>query len=429
LKIKYGSVSLYELIELRLRTLRKDPVFGVFNACPAGNPCRNELTAIAKVSNNQPFLSSARRLVESLASKTLALYGAARTMRLKILKALRLRFSGSIQKKEAPRSFLKSCFTTHISFPGFRALDSPALPSCALNYMKHLVFSSLLISLAPIAWSQSRPLDSTSNAEGSPRNNVDRSPYNLFNPTPAAEMRAFAPDRPSVTDAPYTVDPGHWLLEVGLFEYTHDNSDHDRLDGFAFGDTNVRLGVTSCAEVDILFTAYSYIFITDKGTGSRVRQGGFSDLRLRSKINFYGDDVGPFAIGVIPFVTFPSGADGVGNRGFAGGVGLPVQVTLPADFQLGMESTIQSIHEPGGGSDFDYLNSISLGRSITKKLSTYIEFATDISTVAHSSWIATLDTALVYQPANNWQLDAGVNVGVTKSANGLFTFVGAAWRY
>ena len=90
---------------------------------------------------------------------------------------------------------------------------------------------------------------------------------------------------------------------------------------------------------------------------------------------------------------------------------------------------LQSIHEPGGGSDFDYLNSISLGRSITKKLSTYIEFATDIGTVPHSSWIATLDTALVYQPANNWQLDAGVNVGVTKSANGLFTFVGAAWRY
>ena len=43
-----------------------------------------------------------------------------------------------------------------------------------------------------------------------------------------------------------------------------------------------------------------------------------------------GNDEGPFAIGLIPFVTFPTGQDGVGNRGFAGGVGIPVQVALPA---------------------------------------------------------------------------------------------------
>jgi hypothetical protein len=64
-----------------------------------------------------------------------------------------------------------------------------------------------------------------------------------------------------------------------------------------------------------------------------------------------------------------------------------------------------------------------------KQLSTYIEFATDISTEAHSGWIGTIDTALIYQPVNNWQLDAGVNIGVTRAANDLFTFIGVAWRY
>src|SRR5260370_526880 len=143
---------------------------------------------------------------------------------------------------------------------------------------------------------------------------------------------------------------------------------------------------------------------TDAETNERQR--GLSDLTLRSKMNFFGDDGGFCAIGLIPFVTFPSGADGVGNRGFAGGVGFPVQFALPGDFQLGIESTIQTIHEPGGGSLFDYLNSISLGHQITKKLSTYVEFATDVSTAAHTGWIGTIDTALVYQPVNNWQLDA-----------------------
>jgi hypothetical protein len=37
---------------------------------------------------------------------------------------------------------------------------------------------------------------------------------------------------------------------------------------------------------------------------------------------------------------------------------------------------------------------------------------------------------LIYQPPNqNWQLDAGVNIGVTKAAPGLFPFVGAAWGF
>jgi hypothetical protein len=302
---------------------------------------------------------------------------------------------------------------------------------CRSSFTRYIILGGLFMGLVSLARGQTAPSNESGVAADTPAKQIDRSQYNLFNPTPSGEMRDFMPDRPSITDGPYTVDPGHWLLEVGLFEYTRDryNSDGVRLDSFATGDTNIRLGVTSYAEVDFLFTAYTNTLTTDKETGIHLRQSGFSDFTLRSKINVFGDDGGSFAIGLIPFLTLPSGADGIGDRGFAGGVGLPVQLTLPADFQLGMESTVQTIHEPGGGSHFDYLNSVSLTHPITKKLSTYVEFATDISTAAHSSWIGTIDTALIYQPANNWELDAGVNIGVTKAANDLFTFIGAAWRY
>jgi Putative MetA-pathway of phenol degradation len=305
------------------------------------------------------------------------------------------------------------------------------LPSRSEEFMKFIILFGSLIFFAHAICAQPAPPDAAGISEGTPPKQVDRSQYNLFNPTPYGQMRDFMPDRPNVTDGPYTVDPGHWLLEVGLFEYTRDryNSTRIRLDSFASGDTNIRLGITSYAEVDLLFTTYNSILTTDKDTGARLSQSGFSDITLRSKINLLGNDGGPLAIGLIPFVTFPSGADGLGNRGFEGGLGFPVQFALPADFLLGLESTIQTIHEPGGGSHFDYLNSLSLGHAITKKLSTYVELATDLSTTAHSSWIGTVDTALIYQPVNNWQLDAGVNIGVTKPANDLFTFIGAAWRY
>ena len=252
--------------------------------------------------------------------------------------------------------------------------------------MKYKVLSAILVGFIRVALSQTAPSATAGASDTSPPTQIDRSQYNLFNPTPSDKMRDFNPDRPSVTNGPYTVDPGHWLFEVGLFEYTRDryNNENIRLDSFALGDTNVRLGLTSYAEIDPLFTAYTYILTTDKNTRAEQRQAGFSDLTLRSKINLFGDDGGPFAIGLIPSVTFPSGADGIGTRGFAGGIGLPVQLALPADFQLTAESIVQTIHEPGGGSHFDYPNSVSLGHPLTKKLSTYLEFATDISTAAHS---------------------------------------------
>jgi hypothetical protein len=302
----------------------------------------------------------------------------------------------------------------------------------ATNFMRYTILSGLLAAFVQVAWAQPVPPESTGTAQVSAPKPIDRSQYNPFNPTPSDELREFWPDRPYVTDSPYTVDPGHWQLEAGLFEYMRDRYTSDnqpRLDSFAFGDMEIRLGVTSYAEAEALFTAYTYKQTTNKDTGVQLKQGGFSDFTLRSKFNILGNDGGPVGIGLIGFVTFPTGADGIGDRGFAGGGALPVEFILPAGFQLRTQSTIETMHQPGGGSHFEYINSVSLGHPITKRLATYIEFWTDISTEAHSSWKGTIDTALIYEPIRNWELDAGVNIGVTRAADDVFTFIGAAWRY
>ena len=167
--------------------------------------------------------------------------------------------------------------------------------------MKVILLSSLLVSIAPLTWGQSTSSDTGKGADNAAPKQVDRSQYNLFNPTPTADMRDFMPDRPNVTDGPYTVDPGHWMFEVGLFEYTRDryNNQGIRLDSFAFGDTNIRLGLTSYAELDFLFTAYTYSLTTDKSTGAKLKQSGSGDSTLRSKINFFGNDGGPLGSPII----------------------------------------------------------------------------------------------------------------------------------
>jgi hypothetical protein len=295
--------------------------------------------------------------------------------------------------------------------------------NCATNFMKYIILSGLLVAFVHLAGAQSATPESAATAEVSPPRQVDKSRYNPFNPTPADETREFLPDRPYVTDSPYTVDAGHWLLEMGLFEYTRDRWGN-RLDQFAFGDTNIRLGVTNYADVEIMFTAFTY-----KNTGGQLKQSGFSDTTLASKINILGDDSGPVAIAFFPGVTFPSGSAGIGGGGFAGSGAVLAEFALPAGFNLRTESGIQTQHQSSGGSLFEYFSRASLGHAITKTLTTYIEFTTEIPTT-DGSWQGTFDTGLIYQPPNqNWQLDAGVNIGVTKAANGLFPFVGAAWLF
>jgi hypothetical protein len=284
--------------------------------------------------------------------------------------------------------------------------------------MKYIILSGLLVAFVHPAGAQS----ATPTPESPPRQ-VDKSRYNPFSPTPAYEMREFLPDRPYVTDSPYTVAAGHWLLEMGLFEYTRDRWGN-RLDQFAFGDTNIRLGVTNYADVELMFTAYTY-----KNTGGQLKQSGFSDTTLSSKINILGDDSGPVAIAFFPGVTFPSGSAGIGGGGFAGDGAVLAEFALPAGFNLRTESGIQTQHQSSGGSVFEYFSRAGLGHAITKTLTSYIEFTTEIPTTG-GSWQGTFDTGLIYQPPNqNWQLDAGVNIGVTKAAPGLFPFVGAAWGF
>src|SRR5258706_4958287 len=53
---------------------------------------------------------------------------------------------------------------------------------------------------------------------------VDKSAFHLFNPTPANDLREMDTDGPGATESPYTVDAGHFQVEMALVSYTTDNN-------------------------------------------------------------------------------------------------------------------------------------------------------------------------------------------------------------
>src|SRR3954469_16822345 len=71
----------------------------------------------------------------------------------------------------------------------------------------------------------------------------DKSQFNLFNPTPRDQMRELNTDRPDVTESPYTVDAGHFQLELSFVEYTYDDDGGNQINEFSLAPSNFKLGL------------------------------------------------------------------------------------------------------------------------------------------------------------------------------------------
>src|SRR4051794_40660281 len=51
---------------------------------------------------------------------------------------------------------------------------------------------------------------------------IDKSSYSLWNPPPRQLMREFNTDRPDLTESPFTVDAGHFQIEMDILNYSYD---------------------------------------------------------------------------------------------------------------------------------------------------------------------------------------------------------------
>jgi hypothetical protein len=262
---------------------------------------------------------------------------------------------------------------------------------------------------------------------------VDKNQYNLFNPTPCEQLRDFAPDRPDQTEGPFTADAGHLQLEIGIFQYSYTSQPQRffdiRTESYQWFDTAIKLGLLNNLDVELFVPVYNEVDV--KQGNAKTRMSGFGDLIVRAKLNLFGNEGNlPVALGFIPFMKIPTNEDGLGNHAIEGGFILPVAFKLPWDFQLfGMTEIDINEDAANTGYHLDYVNSLSLHHAITKKLDSYVEFFTGISTERHSGWIGTVDGGLAYAISDNVILDGGINAGVTRAAQDWQPFAGISFRF
>jgi hypothetical protein len=258
--------------------------------------------------------------------------------------------------------------------------------------------------------------------------------YNLFRPTPRAQMREMTTDRPDKTESPYTVDAGHFQIEMDLVSYTHD---HDTAagadlsaDSLSVAPLNLKVGLLNQVDLQLLLGPCNWVRVEDHATRTVTRQHGFGDVTTRLKINCWGDDGGVTALALMPFVKFPTSQDALGNRAVEGGLILPLAVELPFGWSMGLMTEFDFMENmDGAGYHPEFINSITFGHDIAARLAGYLEFYSQVSADQDAPWIGTVDLGLTYRLTDNLQLDAGVNFGVTRSADDLNPFVGLSLRF
>jgi hypothetical protein len=262
----------------------------------------------------------------------------------------------------------------------------------------------------------------------------DKRAYNLFHPTPDALLREFSTDRPDKTESPFTVDAGHIQIELDLVNYTYDRADADGADEtlkmLAIAPINFKVGLLNNVDLQIVAGTYNIQWTNDRNANRHSKSSGFGDLLLRCKTNFWGNDGGNTAFGVMPFVKLPTNQDDLGNRAVEGGVIFPLAIKLPDDWELG--AMVELDHaQNSGSSDYheEVIESVTVSHDIIGKLAGYMELFSNLSTERNADWIATFDFGFTYQLRSNLQLDAGLNVGLTEAADDLNPFVGLSVRY
>jgi hypothetical protein len=219
---------------------------------------------------------------------------------------------------------------------------------------------------------------------------------------------------------------------MDLCSYTHDRDQSAGGDvsttSLSFANINLKVGLTANIDLQTVFAPATRVRTTDHVTGTRDSRSGFGDLTSRLKINFWGNDGGPSAFGLMPFIKWPTNQHGLGNRSVEGGLIVPYARTLPGGWDLGAMTELDVVrNDTDTGYTTEWVNTVTVGHELTGPAGFYVELAS--ARAARGTDRATFDFGLTYGLGKHVQFDLGANLGLTRAADDLTVFTGLSLRF
>ncbi len=257
--------------------------------------------------------------------------------------------------------------------------------------------------------------------------------YNLFNPAPDDKLRAFATDRPTKSYAATTVDAGRFQIETDLFSYSYSNYEGVKSKSYQTLDPVLKLGITDNMDFEIQFNGLQGLRTNDAASGAFIAHGsGFGDVLLKARFNLIGNDGGPLALALLPYVTLPSQTRLVSDGVVEGGLLIPMKYSLSDDYSFNFLSEFDVLKNANDiRRHANFVNIICFNASVPgiKDLTASVEFYSAVGTDVNIPAVYTFDTALAYNITPTLQVDAGVNFGLNDAAPKVQVYTGVSKRF
>ncbi len=238
-------------------------------------------------------------------------------------------------------------------------------------------------------------------------------------------VRPMSTDRPDTTESGYTVPAGMFQVEMSFFDYARD-ADRGRVeDQWIYAQTNLKAGLTRSTDLQVILNSHAVAGESERGDATRT--SGFGDITVRLKQNLFGNDSGPAALAIMPYVTIPTHTR-VSDEAWEGGLIVPLSVTLTDRLVLGLMIEADIVHDTEtNGYDLEWLHSATLGYTLTEKLGMYVELVGIAGQDAAYQGI--FDAGLTFALNNDLIFDAGVRIGMNRPAPDFGVFSGVSFRF
>jgi hypothetical protein len=244
----------------------------------------------------------------------------------------------------------------------------------------------------------------------------------------AEQLRPLSTDRPDTTESPYTVDQGHYQIEIEPVSWARNDDDGIKTTAIG-GSYNLKFGVADNMDLQLVLSPYNYIK-TDVDGGNDDIANGIGDTDIRWKINLWGNDNGDTSFALMPFVTLPTDSADIDPDDHSQyGLIAPLAFSLPNEWSAAVMLEVDRVrNDDDDGYALVWIQSATASHAINGNWAGFVELVnihnTDSSDAVEEKNEQYFDAGITYALSESSQIDFGTNIGINDVAEDMRFFIG-----
>jgi len=241
-------------------------------------------------------------------------------------------------------------------------------------------------------------------------------------------MRPMVPDRPGITESPYSVDAGHVQYEADALRLLTRREATAHGHDWYVNHALAKVGLTDRTDFQVALDSYTYSHNTDDADPSQDQlYHNVGDVTLRLKHTLAGDDDSRWALGIIGYVQLPTGG-AVGDGGYEPGLVVPGVYQFTKTWSAGGQVAANYFFDRELHQHYLQLTpTLTTDYQFNNLVQAFVELV-GYWDVRQASWRSSINVGPQLDISDNVQLDFGAHLPVTHSVDREY-FLGISFRH